>query len=98
MNFSLAYQNLDATTPISKSSAPCPPQPALTNTDKGLIAVGVVLGVVLAGKLAFVVIRFLKKKPSANANRETPIETGDPYPDSEDPIEPPPQTLTTITR
>jgi hypothetical protein len=54
MNFSLALQNLDATTPISKSSAPCPAQPVLTNTDKGLIAVGVVLGVVLAGQLAFV--------------------------------------------
>jgi hypothetical protein len=73
MNFSLALQNLDATTPLSKSSTPCPAQPTLTNTDKGLIAVGVVLGVVLAGQLAFVVVRFLKSPAgAADANREAP--------------------------
>jgi hypothetical protein len=91
MSFSLALQNLDATTPISKSSAPCP---ALTNTDKGLIAVGVVLGVVLAGLLAFAVVWFLGKpraNPRANptANPITFPVDRPPSSESDDRIEPP---------
>ena len=96
MNFSLALQNLDATTPISKSSVPCPAQPALTNTDKGLIAVGVVLGVVLAGQLAFLVVRFLRAKPRANANRETPVDR--PYSGSDDGFQPPAGIINPPTR
>jgi hypothetical protein len=96
MNFSLALQNLDATTPIPKSSVPCPAQPALTNTDKGLIAVGVVLGVVIAGNLAFVVVRLLRAKPRANANIETPHEGS--HFGSDDDIRAPPPTSNVPTR
>ena len=32
-----------------KSSGPCPSGPSLTNTDKGVMAVGVVLGVLILG-------------------------------------------------
>lgn len=94
MNFSLALQNLDATTPISKSSAPCPAQPALTNTDKGLIAVGVVLGVVVAG-LAFVVVRFLRAKPGANPTNSDP--GGHDSGSDDDGFEPPAGTLHVLT-
>jgi len=53
MTFTLSKQNLDVGTPLPKSSASCPAQPALSPTDKGLIALGVVLGVLVLGLVAY---------------------------------------------
>jgi hypothetical protein len=47
MKFSLASQNLEAGSPLPVSSASCPAAPTLNPTTKGLIGVGVVLGVLV---------------------------------------------------
>jgi hypothetical protein len=66
MKFSLAKQNVDATTPLPKSSATCPTGPTLSKEDKGLIAVGVILGVLLFGLLAYGIYRYLTAQPQRN--------------------------------
>ncbi|KAF4946627.1 hypothetical protein FSARC_14145 [Fusarium sarcochroum] len=63
--FSLARQNQGQTFLDVKSSGKCPSAPALTKSDKGLIAVGVVLGVLIIGLVCYVAYRCWKK-PLAN--------------------------------
>ena len=53
---------MEANTPLPKSSAGCPAEPAVTSTDKGLIAVGVVLAVILVAAALYAAYRWLTKK------------------------------------
>lgn len=61
--FHLAQQNLDAHTPLPKSSASCPAHGTLSNTGKGLIALGAVLASIILGAASYAVYRWLNKKP-----------------------------------
>ena len=63
MTFSLAKkaQNSGVSRSTPKSSATCPPQPALSKTDKGLIALGVIVGLFVIGLLAYGLYYFLLK-------------------------------------
>jgi len=70
MTFSLSKQSQDVTTPLPRSSAPCPTQPALSNTDKGLIAVGVVLAVVTLWLLGFLFARYCLKRGRGKTEAE----------------------------
>lgn len=60
--FYLAKQNLNANIPLPKASASCPPEPPLSKTDKGLIAVGTVLAVIVVGGLSYAAYRWLFRR------------------------------------
>jgi len=62
----LAKQNLEANTPLPKSSASCPSKTTLSKTDKGLIAVGVVLAVIVTTAVLYVTYRWLTKRWSGH--------------------------------
>jgi len=81
--FSLSKQSLGSSTLLPKSSAECPPPPALSKTDKGLIAVGVVLGVLVFGLIAYGIFKWLMKGP-ARLN-ETDLGRDTSRPDMEGP-------------
>ena len=72
--FHLARQNLEANTPLPKASASCPPEPPLSKTDKGLIAVGVVLAVIIVAAVLYACYKWLtKKRPQTHdLNHATP--------------------------
>jgi hypothetical protein len=55
--FSLARKNLGQTFLDVKSSGKCPSASTLTKTDKGLIAVGVILGVLIIGIVCYIAYR-----------------------------------------
>ncbi|KAJ0127786.1 Uncharacterized protein HZ326_29108 [Fusarium oxysporum f. sp. albedinis] len=70
--FSLAQQNPGQAFLDVKSSGACPSAPALTQTDKGLITVGAILGVLIFG-IVFYVIRRWSKKPRDRHGPETEL-------------------------
>lgn len=80
-NFRLAKQNLEANTPLPKSSAECPDKEKLTKTDKGLIAIGSVLAAAVVAGLIYLLYRWLKKEPvgkvSDPATGNGPIQLGE---------------------
>ncbi|SCO78464.1 uncharacterized protein FRV6_02677 [Fusarium oxysporum] len=71
--FSLARQNLGQTFLDVKSSGSCPSVPASTKTDKGLIAVGVVLGFLIIGLICYTIYRCCKA-PWVTNNPDPEIE------------------------
>lgn len=73
--FRLYPQLFDVTTPIPVSSGPC--SSSLTATDKGLIAVGTVLGVLIVALIAFAFYRYCwvaraPRPPSSSSSDSAP--------------------------
>jgi hypothetical protein len=63
MQFSLAPAGLGKhPPPLSKSSASCPAEPSVSNEDKGLIAVGVVRGVLIFVLVALALHKILTRE------------------------------------
>jgi hypothetical protein len=80
MQFSLAQQNLEASTPLPQSSASCPAEPTLSNEDKGLIAVGVVLGVLIAVLAGLALYKYLNRPLTPEPATTTPASSNYPQP------------------
>ena len=77
--FHLAKQNLEANTPMPKPSASCPAEPALSKTDKGLIAVGIVFAVIIVAVALYAGFKWLtKKRVKKDLSHSTPPELASP--------------------
>jgi hypothetical protein len=70
---------LEANTPLPKSSARCPAEPTLSKTDKGLIAVGVVLAVMIVAAALYAGYKWLtKKRVKKDLSHSTPPQPASP--------------------
>jgi hypothetical protein len=89
MKFSLASQNLEAGLPLPVSSASCPAAPTFDPTTKGLIGVGVVLGVLVLVLSLYTLYRWCRKSRRAHQEpRDTPTIAKPPPGDGVEPKKP----------
>jgi hypothetical protein len=89
MKFSLASQNLEAGSPLPVSSASCPAAPKFDPTTKGLIGVGVVLGVLILVLSLYTLYRWCwKPRRDHQGPQDAPTIAGPPPEDGVEPEKP----------